>query len=51
LQAVIPSCIRRRIIESAALLVDDVSNKYPLMTQKILSHLLTNNDEVIELMP
>jgi hypothetical protein len=29
----------------------DVSNEHPLVLQKILSHLDTNNDEVVELLP
>ncbi|MFT5924713.1 MAG: hypothetical protein ACI9LE_001713 [Paraglaciecola sp.] len=39
------------MIESAALLVDDVSNKHPLVTQRILSHLIAKHDKEIELMP
>ena len=29
----------------------DVSNEHPLVIQKILSHLNTKNDEVVELLP
>jgi hypothetical protein len=29
----------------------DVSNEHPLVFQKILSHLNTKNDEVVELLP
>jgi hypothetical protein len=33
--------------ESAAMLVDEVSNEHPLVTQKTLSHPITNNNDVI----